>query len=115
MSAQILVRTYRSKENRRRAGSMAVIIWPLEPATTTPGDVTCWHRIGHYSGADLSRLIAMTRPATEEEIAVALRQWRSEGPYRTPEEYQFTVLKRAPSWSRIIAAHRGQLRLTGRK
>lgn len=88
----------------------AEIVWPLEPASSTPGDVTCWGYIGQHSAADLTAWVAETRPATAEEQAAALRQWRGEGPDRSETDYPIRVLRRAPSWATIMAAHREALR-----
>lgn len=106
----VLVRTYRGKAAHDAEGGFACIVWPLEPATMHAGEqVTCWHYIGQHGGACLRYIMAATRPATPEEAAEAIAQWRSEGPDRSPQDVALVVRQRAPSWSRILAAHRAAL------
>jgi hypothetical protein len=102
----IMVRTYRSAQAHREAGSMAIIIWPLEPYSGRIGESVCWHRTGQHGGCYLPHIVALTRPATAEEAAEAIAQWRGEGPGRTEAELQFVLLRRSPAWHVIMAKHR---------
>ncbi len=87
----------------------AEIVWPYEPASYQPGDVTCWGYVGQHGGADLAGWIRETRPATPAECAAALRQWRYEGPGRGEAECPVRILVRRPSWAVLLAAHRAYL------
>ena len=101
----VMARVWRRKDEQQ---AFAMLLWPMEPANTTPGPCMSWEYFGQHGAADLG-VIGLTRPATKAETDAAIRQWRSEGPGRGPGECPLVVRQRRPRWDDILKAHREQL------
>lgn len=104
----VLARMYRSKRDNQNNDNLPILVWPLEP-WGYDGTVTIWERIGQHGGASWGFLSRKTRPASPEEAAAAIRQWRREAPGRGEAECPLVLRKRCPAWHIVRDAHKAQL------